>query len=147
MHYQATDYQRFNGVLVSLGRRVLRGEACERTVLIDAEGEETITIYKARTNFEVLKMLKVAPTEIETKVRRLSWLQQMLGDRDGNSQMIAALFGQRRVEEQPTVGVDHRLTPSANSWARRVVDDISALSSFSDGHQFDDELDDRIGLL
>ena len=92
-------------------------------------------------------MMKVAPTAIETKVRRLAWLQQMLGYRQANSQMLAALFGQCRFEQHPTVGADHRLTPTANSLARRAVSDIDALYTFSDGQEFAEELDGRIGLL
>ena len=126
MNYTATDYNKFDNVLVNLGRKVLRGEACERLTLSGAgecAEDPPIVIYKARTNYEVLKMMNATPTAVEARFRRLSWLQNMLGDRPRNHQMLAALFGQCRFESTPTIGADHRLTATANSWARRVLAD------------------------
>eukprot|EP00959_Pyramimonas_sp_CCMP1952_P117602 2458719-Pyramimonas_sp.AAC.1 len=80
----------------------------------------------------VWKDLRMVPPLLELRIRGLQWWQSVATSPQDNRQLFAALFGQFRSEEQPTI-LDHRLMMTedgdyrGNPWASRVVGDLKSI--------------------
>ena len=86
---QPCRLQSFRQVYSLQGAQHHSGKASGRW--IDAEG---IKRYHALTTAEVLRWLKLVPTHLELQIRRLSWWQSILLDREGNEALLGHLLWQ-----------------------------------------------------
>ena len=59
-------------------------------------------------NQEVLRFCKMAPCDVEARVRRLKWAQTLVQDPAHHTQLITAMFGKLPSEPSPTLWVDGR---------------------------------------
>ncbi|CAK0851613.1 unnamed protein product, partial [Prorocentrum cordatum] len=85
----------------------------------------------ARKNYDRVKAsLKFADASTELRIGRLRWYQTMSKSPLLYQQWLLAVFG--CIEGEPTVDEASRLLPTANLWARQVVEDIRALTMFDD---------------
>ena len=117
------QYQALTSLVTCLARRVMAGAAARR-----GEHGRVCTL----TNKEVLRFWKLAPCDVEARVRRLKWAQTLLQDPSHHAQVLTAMFGKLPAEPSPTLGPDGEITPEANPWAVRWMEDLEALQSYDE---------------
>ena len=59
---------------------------------------------RTMTNKEVLRFWRLAPCDVEARVRRLKWAQTLVQNPAHHAQLITALFGKLPAEQQATLG-------------------------------------------
>ena len=86
------------------------------------------------TNKEVLRFSKLAPCDVEARVRRLKWAQTLVQVQDPShhAQVLTAMFGKLLAEPSSTLGPDGEITPEANPWAVRWMEDLEALQPYDE---------------
>ena len=84
------------------------------------------------TNKEVLRFWKLAPCDVEARVRRLKWAQTLVQDPSHHAQVLTAMFGKLPAEPSSTLGPDGEITPEANPWAVRWMEDLEALQPYDE---------------
>ena len=87
---------------------------------------------RTMTNKEVLRFWKLAPCDVEARVRRLKWAQTLVQDPSHPAQVLTAMFGKLPAESSPTLGPDGELSPDANPWAVRWMADLEALEPYDE---------------
>ena len=115
----AGDYAEITKTLVKFGRSAMCGKATEKE---ETDGKKK---YKRMTNKEVLDYWGLQTIDATAQQRRLKWMQAWARDANDNRQLLAAIFGNLKFEDGPTV-VDGRVQSDANPWAKRVVEDLKA---------------------
>ena len=117
------QYQALTSLVTCLARRVMVGAAARR-------GEHGR--IRTLTNKEVLHSWKLAPCDVEVRVRRLKWAQTLVQEPSHHAQVLSAMFGKLPAEENPTLGPDGEVTPEANPWAVRWMEDLEALVPYDE---------------
>ena len=84
------------------------------------------------TNKEVLRFWKLAPCDVEARVRRLKWAQTLVQDPSHHAQVLTAMFGKLPAESSATLNPEGELTPEANPWAVRWMEDLEALQPYDE---------------
>ena len=84
------------------------------------------------TNKEVLRFWKLAPCDVEARVRRLKWAQTLVQDPSHHAQVLTAMFGKLPAESSATLNSEGELTPEANPWALRWMEDLEALQPYDE---------------
>ena len=84
------------------------------------------------TNKEVLRFWRLAPCDVEARVRRLKWAQAPVQNPAHHVQLIAALFGRLPSVQHSTLGLNGEITPDANPWAARWMADLRELEPFDE---------------
>ena len=117
------QYQALTSVVTCLARRVMAGAAVRR-------GEHGRV--RTLTNKEVLRFWKLAPCDVEARVRRLKWAQTLVQDPSHHAQVLTAMFGKLPAEPSATLTPDGEVTPEANPWAVRWMEDVEALQPYDE---------------
>ena len=65
-------------------------------------------------------------------MRRLKWAQTLVLDPSHHAQVLTAMFGKLPAEPSSTLGPDGEITPEANPWAMRFMEDLEALQSYDE---------------
>lgn len=100
--------------LVKRGRRLLGNLGCARSG--NRDGRQR---FRGKSNQEIWRLLRVARTEVELRVRRPKRLQEFVRDPALLGMGIVALFGQIACEAPPSLqGRDGRAM--AKPWAHQV---------------------------
>ena len=84
------------------------------------------------TNKEVLRFWKLAPCDVEARVRRLKWAQTLVQDPSHHAQVLTAMFGKLPAEPSATLNPDGEITPEANPWAVCWMEDLEALQPYDE---------------
>ena len=87
---------------------------------------------RTSTNKEVLRFWKLAPCDVEAWVRRLKWAQTLVQDPSHHAQVLTAMFGKLPAEPSATLKPDGEITPEANPWAVRWMEDLEALQPYDE---------------
>ena len=116
-----TDMEAINKLLLGYGRRMLKGKACRK-----AEQADGSVRYESISNQHVWKYIGCVPVQIELRVRRLKWLQELVAFPENNKMVIAALLGTMQFEKS---------TPVPNPWADQMLDDIKSLHTDEEGEE------------
>ena len=66
------------------------------------------------------------------RVRRLKWAQTLVQDPSHHAQVLTAMFGKLPAEPSSTLGPDGEITPEANPWAVRWMEDLEALQPYDE---------------
>ena len=82
------------------------------------------------SNKEVLRFWRVAPCDVEARVRRLEWAQTLVQDLPHHAQLITAMFAELPSEPNPTLGPGGEILPEANPWAVRWMADLEELEPY-----------------
>ena len=98
------QYQSLTSLVTCLARRVMAGAAARR-------GDHGRV--RAVSNIEVLRFWKMAPCDVEARVRRLKWAQTLVQDPAHHTQLITAMFGKLPSEPNPTLGPGGEISPEA----------------------------------
>ena len=116
-------YQSITSLVICLARRVMAGEAAGR-------GEHGRV--RTMSNKEVLRFWKLAPCDVEARVRRLEWAQTLVQDPSHHTQLITAVFGKLPSELDPTLCPGGEISPEADPWAVRWVADLEELEPYDE---------------
>lgn len=122
---------------VALCKRIrvfFQGEACDKTT----EGEVEV-LYKAMSNFQVLKRFRVCPTVLKLAVRRAGWLRGMVAQPAHHSHVIALIWGKAKFEQHDTIDAHGFLTQQANGMAVQLQHDMDLLRSLREEETFFEE--------
>ena len=65
-------------------------------------------------------------------MRRLKWAQTLVQDPSHHAQVLTAMFGKLPAEPSSTLGPDGEITPEANPWAVRWMEDLEALQPYDE---------------
>ena len=84
------------------------------------------------TNKEVLRFWKLAPCDVEARVRRLKRAQTLVQDPSHHAQVLTAMFGKLPAKSSATLNSEGELTPEANPWALRWMEDLEALQPYDE---------------
>ena len=117
------QYQSLTSLVTCLARRVMAGAAARR-------GE--LGRVRTMSNKEVLRFWKLAPCDVEARVRRLKWAQTLVQDPSHHAQLITAMFGKLPSEPNPTLGPGDEILPEANPWAVRWMADLEELEPYDE---------------
>ena len=109
------QYQSLTSLVTCLARRVMAGAARRRE-----HGR-----VRTMSNKEVLRFWKMAPCDVEARVRRLKWAQTLVQDPAHHTQLITAMFGKLPSEPDSTL-------PEANPWAVRWMADLEELEPYDE---------------
>ena len=113
------QYQSLTSLVTCLARRVMAGAA--------RRGEHG----RVRTmDKEVLRFWKLAPCDVEARVRRLKWAQTLVQDPAHHTQLITAMFVKLPSEPNPTLGPGGEILTEANPWAVRWMADLEELEPY-----------------
>ena len=66
---------------------------------------------RTMSNKEVLRVWKLAPCDVEARVRRLKCAQTLVQDPAHHTQLITAMFGKLPSEPNPTLGPGGEISP------------------------------------
>lgn len=69
-------------------RSMVRGRASGK-----ASHEEASAQHRAMTNEAVLRHWRLVPSEVELRIRRPRWLQQLVRSGGGDAQLLATVLG------------------------------------------------------
>eukprot|EP00929_Paragymnodinium_shiwhaense_P107448 TRINITY_DN7354_c0_g1_i2.p2 TRINITY_DN7354_c0_g1~~TRINITY_DN7354_c0_g1_i2.p2 ORF type:complete len:1276 (+),score=12.13 TRINITY_DN7354_c0_g1_i2:152-3979(+) len=101
--------------LLRYGRVLLRGKACNK------EGAHPVSVR----NIEVWRFLRLAPTEIEMRIQRLGFYQELVRKRERHGPLLAVLFGFFTNEKFPQYENDGKWIPdNASPWLTQFMRDI-----------------------
>ena len=117
------QYQSLTLLVTCLARREMVGAAARRR----EHGR-----IRTLTNKEVLRFWKLAPCDVEARARRLKWAQTLVQDPSHHAQVLTAMFGKLPSEPSSTLGPDGEITPEANPWAVRWMEDLEALQPYDE---------------
>ena len=84
------------------------------------------------SNKEVLHFWKLAPCDVEARVRRLFWAQTSVQDPAHHTQLITAMFGKLSSEPNPTLGPGGEISPEASPWAVMWMADLEELEPYDE---------------
>ena len=115
------QYQSLTSLVTCLARRVMAGAAARRR----EHGR-----VRTMSNKEVLRFWKLAPCDVEARVRRLKWAQTLVQDPAHHTQLITATPGKLPSEPNPTLGPGGEMLPEANQWAVRWLAVLDELEPF-----------------
>ena len=118
------DYQALDTPMTKYLRAMLKGKAYDEAN------------RKAMTNVDVWRFWKLCPSELELRVRRLKWYQDMVENMNSHGQVITALFGHPKFEHgirHPTLDEQGYLSEEANSFAKRFINDLNTLRKLQVG--------------
>ena len=87
---------------------------------------------RTMSNKEVLRFWKLAPCDVEARVRRLICAQTLVQDPSHHTQLITAMFGKLPSEPNPTLGPGGEISPEANQWAVRWKADLEELEPYDE---------------
>ena len=87
---------------------------------------------RTMSNKEVLPFWKLAPCDVEARVRRLEWAQTLAQDPAHHTQLITAMFGKLLSESNPTLGPGGEIASEANQWAVRWMADLEELEPYDE---------------
>ena len=90
---RSVDIRKLDRALLQLGRKVLQGVACEKQTVVDQHGFSSIK-YQAKPNEFVWKQLQMAPCDIELRIKRLTFWQQVARAPDLHVSLLASVFGE-----------------------------------------------------
>ena len=79
-----------------------------------ARGEEHGRV-RTLTNKEVLRFWKLAPCDVEARVRRLKWAQTMVQDPSHHAQVLTAMFGKLPAQPSSTLGPNGEVNSRSKS--------------------------------
>ena len=65
-------------------------------------------------------------------MRRLKWAQTLVQDPSHHAQVLTAMFGKLPAESSATLNSEGELTPEANPWALRWMEDLEALQPYDE---------------
>ena len=128
-------YQQLDGFILRTGRKLLQGRACNKELQSDGSIRYTACSSKA-----VWKMLGLCPSQLELRVRRLRWYQQLASNISEHICILMAMFGRLGFDDVDTVGADGKIRSSANPWALQFQEDMQALAAIDDGQSLLDRL-------
>ena len=99
------------------------GAACKKEVLDGA------IKFKACTSRQVWEYLRLVPCEIELRMRRLGWLQQLVRSPVLHCNVLAALFGKFPSDSEtvPSFSIN------TNPWAQQLHNDVQTLGELDSG--------------
>ena len=69
---------------------------------------------------------------MESRVRRLKRAQTLVRDPSHHAQVLTAMFGKLPAESSATLNSEGELTPEANPWALRWMEDLEALQPYDE---------------
>ena len=151
-----TDTDAFDRMIQRFGRVVMLGKACKKNEEEDKEewinmetGEiqaDTIktTTYESLNNKTVYRALRLVPSELEIRVRRLKWYQAVAAEPDLHCQTLASWLGTMKNDKGPTMYADGSLSSTANPWAKQIAADLHTLVGIDEGQELLDMLDGRV---
>ena len=123
---RSVDIRKLDRALLQLGRKVLQGVACEKQTVVDQDGFSSIK-YQAKPNEFVWKQLQMAPCDIELRIKRLTFWQQVARAPDLQVSLLASVFGEIEFDS-PMLCLDSgKPTNAAHAWILRLCEDIEAL--------------------
>ena len=106
--------------LVKLLRAAMRGKAAWSE---EKEGKE---VTRSLTNHQVLKYWRLAPLEVEARVRRFKQYQTWAAAPEHHTQALAAVFGTTRLDEKHNRQrlTEGRINEASTPWAKQFERDI-----------------------
>ncbi|CAE7796881.1 unnamed protein product [Symbiodinium sp. CCMP2456] len=120
------DIRKLDKALLHLGRKVLQGAACEKQTVAEQDGSNSIK-YHAKPNEFVWKQLQMAPCDIELRIKRLTFWQQVARAPDLQVSLLATMFGQFGFGN-PMLCLDSgKPSGTAHAWILQLCEDIEAL--------------------
>ena len=75
--------------------------------------DESVFYLRTMSNKEVLRFWKLAPCDVEARVRRLKWAN-FGADPAHHTQLITAMFGKLPSEPNPTLGPGGEISTEGN---------------------------------
>ena len=127
------DYDIFNKVVLGLLRKMLAGRARAQVTRLQGEAGEEEVVFRKTSSAEVWEEAKLVLIEREMLVRRLGQYRKWATEPANHAHVLAAIFGQSRCEDMPTVDDSGRFMPGANPWAKSVWEDLQQLESLEEG--------------
>ena len=120
----AAQLRRLDSIMLTYGRKLMRGKACRKH-----EQPDGSIRYIACTSAHVWQYIRLVPCEVELRVRRLRWLQNLARQPDAHSNVLAALFGAfpQDPRDFPSFSVE------TNPWAQQLLADVLCLGSLDSG--------------
>ena len=128
-------YQQLDGFNLRTGRKLFQGRACNK----DLQSDGSIR-YTACSSKAVWKMLGLCPSQLELRVRRLQWYQQLAANINTHICILMAMFGRLGFDDVDTVGADGKIKSSASPWALQFQEDVQALAAIDDKQSLLDRL-------
>ena len=116
------QYQSLTSLVTCLARRVMAGAAARRR----DHGRVC-----AMSNKELLRFWKLAPCDVEARVRRLEWAQTLVQDPTHHTQLNHC-HGKLPSEPNPTLGPGGEIPPEVNPWAVRWMADLGKLEPYDE---------------
>ena len=119
----SAQLRRLDSIILTYGRKLMRGAACKKEVLDGA------IKFKACTSRQVWEYLRLVPCEIELRIRRLGWLQQLVRSPVLHCNVLAALFGKFPSDSEtvPSFSIN------TNPWAQQLHNDVQTLGELDSG--------------
>ena len=114
-------------------------EACQkklarRLVAMTRRNLDTEPKKRQISTNELHRKLGIVPIEMKLRIQRLGWGKKtaecLQNDDLCHRQVLAAVFGQTRMEKFPWMTEDEKLTPCATPWAKQFQDYINSLKEF-----------------
>ena len=122
----ASDVRKLDKVVMQLGRKIMRGGACLKQRVAQPDGSEVVK-YTAKPNAFVWRFLRIAPSEIELRIKRLVFWQQVARAPSKHAALLATMFAQFPFEDSPTLYPDGRPASDSHAWVTLLCNDIEAL--------------------
>ena len=131
------DVAPIDAIILRYGRVLLQGKA-----VTDQGGKK-----KAKKTEAVWKMLRLVPSLIELRIRRLKWLQTIAGKIEKNHQLLTAWLGHFPEEKEKTITQEGGVHPNANPWAKQLAEDIKTVEQIEGGQSLLEEIDGNLLAL
>ena len=106
--------------------KIMRGGACLKQRVAQPDGSEVVK-YTAKPNAFVWRFLRIAPSEIELRIKRLVFWQQVARAPSKHAALLATMFAQFPFEDSPTLYPDGRPANDSHAWVTLLCNDIEAL--------------------
>eukprot|EP00438_Fugacium_kawagutii_P013560 Skav234764 [mRNA] locus=scaffold2396:8425:10814:- [translate_table: standard] len=138
--FSLSHYQRLDKFVLAKGRRLMQGAACKKST------ENGVTSYKALSNKEVWRWLRLAPSSIELCIRRLRYWQNVAQFPNERKKILAAVFGKFSCDSADTIDSDGRVAVW-RPWLRQFRDDLEMLGGLDSGQSLLQSVGDRFFLV
>lgn len=133
MLYTDHDCKAYDTVVLRHLRAIMQGKACEKSEGVEGEEGGGVKRYKAMSNKELWRIMRLCPAVVELRKWRIRWMQAVARHPERHIQLIAALFGRARCDAGEAVDEHGALTAHAPRLAQALSDAVAEIADFDDG--------------
>eukprot|EP00959_Pyramimonas_sp_CCMP1952_P178586 3732823-Pyramimonas_sp.AAC.1 len=115
----SSEHGQFDRFLLGKIRKLMHGTGCKKQV------NNGVTRYTAADSQQVWRWIRLAPSQIELRIRRLQFWQRVSRFPHDHNQLLATMFGQAPWEEEPMVDAAGKITGNPHKWIALLQADIA----------------------